>query len=154
MNKDTRTFLGCLMKRGEEAPRQSDFAKITHSLHLALKQHSADDIYDVLVRCLLRAVRRYDPHYTDRIKHVVEVINEEFPEQALTAAHVSGRVGFNSFGCLRLLTRHGFLAMVKDENEKVVEYQRAAWPPPAKFFQAGAIGFTYFAQKWYHFYLK
>jgi hypothetical protein len=37
--------------------------------------------------------------------------------------------------------------MVKDENEKVVEYQRATWPPPAKFFQARAIGFTYFAQK-------
>ena len=62
---------------------------------------------------------------------MVEVINEKFPEQILTAAYVSGRVGFNSFGCLRLLARRGFLAMLEAENERVVEYQRAAWPPPA-----------------------
>ena len=154
VSKDTLTFLGYLLKKGEAAPRQSDYLKIARSLHLAFKQHDADDIYDVLALCLLRAIRRYDPHYTDRIKRVVEVIDETVSAQVLTAAYVSRRVGFNSFGCLRLLARHGFLAMVKGENEKVLEYQRASWPPPSKFFQVGAIGFTYFIQKWFHFYLK
>jgi hypothetical protein len=56
---------------------------------------------------------------------------------------------FSAHRYLRLLCRRGFLISRPDQDEKVAVYQRSStWPPPVGFFTAGAIGFTYYLQKW------
>jgi len=46
---------------------------------------TTDDIYDAMVMCFLRACRRYDPLYTDKVRQVCEVLDGETFCQQFTA---------------------------------------------------------------------
>jgi hypothetical protein len=57
---------------------------------------------------------------------------------------------------VRMLVRRGFLVAVKErEDGPVTGFERSAiWPPPASFFEGGAIGVTYYLQNNFRYYLQ
>lgn len=152
--KDATGMLKTLMPKGMPI-NHTNLSASCRMLHLAFKQFSTDDVYDVMVLCFLRATRRYDPEYTVKVQQVCEAINANFSNKLFTPEAVTESVGFDSTGCLRLLVRKGYLVASHGAKKKVLGYQRGqAWPPPESFFQSGPIGFTYFIQMWFRYYLK
>ncbi len=106
------------------------------SLHLAFKNQTTEDIYDTLVFCFVKAARRYDPYYADKIKQVCEVVRE-LPKQ-FTIEQLEARVGFDCTGILRYLVCKDLLVSV------VVGYELGSkWSAPVSFFESGPIGFAY-----------
>ena len=78
-------------------------------LHLAFKGETTETIYDTLAFCLMRAARRYDPHYTVKTKRVCEAIDAK----QFTAEELAARVDFDCTGILRALVRKAlFLSLV------------------------------------------
>ena len=120
-------------------------------LHLAFKGQTTEDIYDTMVFCFMKAVRKYDPHHAEKVKAVCKVI-DELPA-SFTIPQLNDRVGYDCGSILRALVRKGFLSSVR-VKKKLVGYQRAEWPAPAEFFESGPIGFTYVVQMWFRFYLN
>jgi hypothetical protein len=57
---------------------------------------------------------------------------------------------------VRMLCRRGFLVAVKErEDGPVTGFERTAiWPPPAEFFEGGAIGVAYYLQTTFRYYLQ
>jgi hypothetical protein len=49
---------------------------------LAFKGKETAEIYDILMEQLLRAIKKYDPTYTDKVKLVAGVINDLFAERS------------------------------------------------------------------------
>ena len=50
---------------------------------------------------------------------------------------------------------NGFLQSVSGPRRKVQGYQRGpVWPPVPEFFEAGPVGFAYFAPIWFRYYLR
>ena len=152
-NKDTEAFLRCLIKRGTELT--GEIARSTAKyLHLAFKQQDADDIYDVLIICLIRAIKNYDPNYTAKLRRIIDYINGLEKQKSFTPRQVDVALGFNTIKYLRLLSRHGFLAAQR-ERKKVIGYLKSdTWPPNTKVFGKGIIGFVYYVQKWFRYFLK
>jgi hypothetical protein len=63
-------------------------------------------------------------------------------------------VGFDVTRHLRLLVGKGYVAPVFGAKRKVRGYRLSAiWPPEPSFFACGPVGFTYFAVRWFKFYL-
>lgn len=149
--RDASKMLLTLLPKGTKPTRQT-LGVACRTLHLAFKQQSHDDIYDILSTCIMKSVRKYDPFYHTKVKAVCEKIDEEFPD-GFTEPAVSGRMGFNCLGCLRMLVRRGQLESISEEG-KVVGYKRTAtWPPPKEFFESGPIGFAYFVPMYFRYYL-
>jgi hypothetical protein len=153
--KDAVQFLKTLLPKGRPVTSMT-LLSVCRTLHLAFKQMTTDDVYDVMALCFLRTVCRYDPFYADKVRKVCEVINGRFSKQSqFTAEAVARAAGFDALGCLRLLVRKQYLASVHGAKKKVVGYTRGThWPAPKSFFEAGPIGFTYFAQMWFRYYLN
>ena len=153
--KDAAQFLKTLLPKGRPVT-QTTLLNACRTLHLAFKQLSTDDVYDVMVLCFLRTISRYDPHYADKVRLVCEEIDGYFETHAhCTVEAISGAVGFDALSCLRLLVRKQYLVSVQGSKKKVVGYKRGTeWPPPPSFFEAGPVGFTYFAQMWFRYYLN
>jgi hypothetical protein len=115
-----------------------------------------DEIYDVLMAQLIRAIAKYDPAYTEKVKLVVEAINENLSQcEQLCLADVNRHVDFDCHRYIRLLCRRGYLTSAMGENRRVSGYIRSvSWPPPPEFFNAGAIGVAYYLQTWFRYYLQ
>jgi hypothetical protein len=138
--KDAMELLRTLAPRGVK-PSKALTDATCKTLHLAFKSQTAEDIYDTLVFCFVKAARQYDPHYADKIKQVCEVI-VELPKQ-FTIQQLEARVGFSCTGILRYLVRKECLASVIGKK-KVVGYKcDPKWPAPVSFFESGPIGFVY-----------
>src|SRR5437588_9418742 len=98
------------------------------------------------------AIGKYDPDYKVKLKQIVEMIDEKFPQRKFTLAAVNRHLEFNAVGCLRLLVRRGYLQGIgKGEFERT-----GSWPPPAKFLEGDGnpIGLTYCVQMWFRYYLQ
>ena len=111
-----------------------------------------DEIYDVLMEQFLKAVRKYDPSYIDKVKRVVEVLDESLKQREFTVADANDYVDFDGNRYLRMLCRRGFLTPVHSQGsqKKIAGYLRTGnWPPPARLFENGAIGFAYYIQTWF-----
>jgi hypothetical protein len=80
------------------------------TLHLTFKQATTEEIYDTLVFCLIKAARKYDPFYTDKVEEVCGIINV-LPKQ-FTEQHLLDRVGYDCLGILRSLVRKHYLRSV------------------------------------------
>ena len=66
-------------------------------------------MYDILVMCLLKAINKWDPHYTDKVRETVNVIDRKFPSRKqFTARQLSSELGFNGTSIARMLARPGF----------------------------------------------
>jgi hypothetical protein len=156
--KEATKLLQMLIPEGQKLSKDN-LSKACRSLHLAFKQNTTDDIYDTLVMCLMRAVRKYDPHYTHKVRKVCEAIDEHFPRKRGTAAvfnspDVSNLVGLESLSYIRLLVRRGYLESVVGPKKKVVGYKRTkVWPPKQSFFESGPIGFVYYLPRYFRYYL-
>ena len=110
----------------------------------------------VLMAQLIRAIAKYDPAYTEKVKLVVEAINEKLSQcEQLCLADVGRHVDFDCHRYIRLLCRRGYLTSAMGENRRISGYVRSKiWPPPPEFFEAGAIGLAYFLQTWFRYYLQ
>jgi hypothetical protein len=117
INKDVQPFLMYFLEKGEP-PNSKNLAKAARTLHLAFMHQQGvpmetEEIYDVLMECLVNTINGYDPDYKDKVKLVAGVITDELPKRRLfTAADVNRYVGLDSSRYLRLLCRVGFLEKV------------------------------------------
>jgi hypothetical protein len=69
-----------------------------------------DEIYDILMAQLIRAIAKYDPKYTEKVKEVVDAIDENLSGiKQIHVAEVNRHVDFDSNRYLRLLCRRGYL---------------------------------------------
>ena len=108
INRDAKNFMRYFLPPGT-TPNQASIGKAIRHLHLAFKSMETEEIYEVLMEQFLRAAAKYDPHYSDKVKEVVEVI-----ENALSGSPFFGAVDVDrhlEFRChryLRLLCRRGF----------------------------------------------
>ena len=142
--RDAKEFLRMLAPRGVKYTPGLSHATCK-MLHLAFKQQTTEEIYDTLAFCFMRAARRYDPFYTDKVKRVCKEIDAK---KEFTAAELADRVGLDPAGILRALVRKGFLSSVVGKKRKVISYQQANWPPPAEYLASSPIGFVYVLQVW------
>jgi hypothetical protein len=93
INKDTHLLLCCFIARGQEINRAS-LGAACRTLHLAFKGMGADEVYDQLMMCLVRAIKKYDPYYSDKVKATVAVLTGPFEDRAkFTAKEVSAELG-------------------------------------------------------------
>ena len=122
---------------------------IVRQLHLAFKAKKANEIYDTLAEQLLKAIRKYDPDYKEKVKEIVEVIDEKYTRRkSFTLADVNRHLEFDADRFLRMLVRRKHL-------EKVGEgFVRAAAWPPSELIEGEPIGFTYCVQTWFRYYLQ
>jgi hypothetical protein len=150
--KEAKTMLTLLIDR--ETPVNKDTLNAAcKMLHLSFKGATTEEIYDTLVACFIRAARKYDPYYTDKMESVCGVINglgKQFSKEQLNA-----RMGFDCSGLLRVLVRKGYVASIEGKRKAIIGYTRAGtWPPPKEFFQSGPIGFVYVLSRWFRWYVR
>jgi hypothetical protein len=156
VNKDVAPFLLFFLPKGQRLNWETMTVIVRH-FHLAFKGLDTEEIYDVLMEQLMRAIHKYDPGYTEKVKGVVEVIENELSQRRQFAvADVNRYVGIDSDRYLRLLCRRGFLESVKGGKEKkITGFVRGdVWSPPAEFFRSRAIGIAYYLQTWFRYYLQ
>ena len=155
MNADSAKFLAYFLGKGRKLNITSARA-IARSLHLAFKEMDSGEVYDVLMQQFLIAVAKYDPDYTGKIRMVVECIDRELQKyKQVRVVDANRHLEFDSDRYLRKLAGRGFLTPVKGKGGKITGWMRSGqWPPPAGFFESGSIGFAYFVQTWFRYYLQ
>ena len=130
---------------------------ICRTFHLAFKGMDADEIYDVMMSLLLRAALKYDPLYSEKVARVIEVIkNPELIGRTFTVNDLNNHLDFDGARFVRVLCRNGFLEPLPEDG-KPRRYKRKAdaWRKRlTKFLHAGPVGFTYYIQMWFRYYLE
>ena len=136
--KDAKQFIRYFLPPGS-TPNQTTIGKAIRHLHLAFKSMETEEIYDVLMGQFLRAAAKYDPHYSDKVKEVVEVIENALSGSPFfCAVDVDRHLEFRCHRYLRLLCRRGFLmAPTGREEERTVRRRVRNWP--AKSFDRPAV---------------
>ena len=155
INSDSAAFLKYFLPKG--CKLNGDSARLlVRSFHLAFKGIDSGEVYDILMEQFLDAVAKYDPEYTEKVKLVVECMNHELSTyKQVRTCDLERHLDIDSNRYLRLLCRRGFLASLKGKDGKISGWVRSGqWPPPAAFFQSGAIGFAYYLQTWFRYYLQ
>lgn len=158
--REATVFLKTLMPRGSNSSDRLALLSACRTLHLAFKQMTGDDIYDTLVFCMIRALNKYDPSYTDKIQLICEAISAlPLPKRKsrykeFDAPFITESVGFDSSVYLRMLVNKEYLASVAGPKKKIIGYRRGkAWPPKQTFFESGPIGLVYFLPRYFRYYL-
>ncbi len=114
INKDVEPFIRYFMPEGVSCNRNTAGKAVRH-LHLAFKGKTTEEIYDVLMMQLVRAIQKYDPSYTDKVRVVAEKIEDAFQKQ-FTILELNGCLDFDGNRYVRLLCRRGFLRRLKEER--------------------------------------
>ena len=119
VNKDVVPFIKFFLPKGTPVNKQTMVVAVRH-FHLAFKGMETEEVYDVLMEQLIRAVHKYDPHYTDKVRVVAEAINNDTlsKQSHFSVADLNRLLEFDSNRYLRLLCRRGFLTSFTE---------RAAW---------------------------
>jgi hypothetical protein len=140
VNKDARNFIRYFLPKGSKATRMEIGRAIRH-LHLAFKGMEGEEIYDVLMEQFLRAAAKYDPRYGDKLREVVEVIENALSDRpGFRAADLRRHLEFDGHRYLRLLCRRGFLTCQVQGKGGPAVYQRSGtWPPPNGFSGPGGV---------------
>jgi hypothetical protein len=149
VNKDVEPFLLYFLPKGQQLNLRTMNTVVRH-FHLAFKGMETEEIYDVLMEHLVNVINKYDPEYTEKVKRVVETINNELSKRRqFSIVDVNRYVEFDSDRHIRLLCRRGYLESVKGGKEKRISgfTRGTAWPPPPEFFRSGAIGVACYIQK-------
>ncbi len=108
ISKDVVPFLWYFMPKGKKLDRVIAHGIVRH-FHLAFKGMETEEMYDVLMEQLVRAIKQYDPTYTEKVKRVVEVIENELSTRPrFTAADVNRYLDIDCDRYIRLLCRRGF----------------------------------------------
>ncbi len=103
--------------------------------------------------CFVKAARRYDPHYANKVKTVCEEMSG-LSKGKFTREQLELGVGFRCTGILGMLVRKGYLASIVGKKTVVGYKLGASWPAPESFFKSGPIGFVYILQRWFRYYLN
>jgi hypothetical protein len=110
INKDIRPFLMYFLPKGSELNWHT-MNRIVKGFHLAFKGMETEEIYDILIAQMVATIKGYDPTYTEKVKRLVEVIQNELSEKSsLNFADVNGHLDFDCNRYIRLLGRLGFLS--------------------------------------------
>ena len=118
INKDIKPFLLLFLPQGLTLDWRA-MNHIVKSFHLAFKGMETEEIYDILMEQMIATINKYDPTYTDKVRLVVEVIENELSKnKQFSFADVNSHLDFDCNRCIRLLGRLGFLKS---------EPQRPAW---------------------------
>jgi hypothetical protein len=138
INKDTKNFIRYFLPKGESLTRASASKAVRH-MHLAFKGKATAEIYDILMEQLLRAIQKYDPAYTDKVRLVAEDINAVFKERGqFTVAQLNNHLEFDCNRSVRMFGRRGFLQAVfgAGKERRIAGWKRTAtWLPPQSFFE-------------------
>jgi hypothetical protein len=67
INQDTHLLLCYFIARGQPV-NHATLGQACRTLHLAFKGMDADEVYDPLMMCLVKAIKKYDPYYSDKGK--------------------------------------------------------------------------------------
>jgi hypothetical protein len=149
------------MTKGSKTDKAS-ILKVCRTFHLSFKGMCADEIYDVLMEQLLKAADKYDPHYSDKVAKVVSIIDQKVPGE-FSINDLNQYLDFDGARFVRILVRHGFLEAAPGQDGSQREAKNIAgrygrktgsWPPPEKYLNSGPIGFTYYLQTWFRYYLQ
>ena len=109
VNGDVKKFLLFFMPKDKQPNRQVLSVVVRH-LHLAFKGMETEEVYDILMEQMVRAINQYDPTYTEKVKLVSETINNELSNcTQFTIADVRRHLEFDCDRHIRLLCRRGFL---------------------------------------------
>jgi hypothetical protein len=73
-SNDTVYFLRQFLRPGDK-PVRANLQAACRTLHLAFPHQSFDEVYNILTGLMIKVINTYDPHYTDKVKLVVEAIN-------------------------------------------------------------------------------
>jgi hypothetical protein len=151
---DTRKFLWFFLPQGVEHD-QDVYSRAAKHLHLAFPQQTPGDIYDTLTLLLLRCIKRYDPHYSDKIREIVKIINRK-KKKHFTIEYIQERVSFDPAGALKNLAgKKDYIKAIRGPGKKLIGYKTTpSWPPDQKFLNSGPVGFTFFVQMWFRYYLQ
>lgn len=157
VNKDVEPFIRFFMPKTQEATRPA-MKRVCSHFHLALKGMKGDEVYEVLMLQLLKAINRYDPAYTDKVKLVTEVIStliEDAPLKQFDFPDFRDHMDFDCYRHLRMLARHRFIEQVLEDGQPAGWVICSAnWPPPKSFHRAGPIGLAYYLQTWFRYNLR
>jgi hypothetical protein len=149
LNKDVKLFLLYFLPKGQQLDWRTRNTIVKH-FHLGFKDIDTAEIYDILMAQLMATIKGYDPKYTEKVKLLVEAIqNELSTRKQFSFADVNRHLDFDCNRYIRMLCRRGFLSPVKEGKDKRITgfVRTATWPPPAEFFQQGAIGVAHYIQK-------
>ena len=92
-------------------PDWHNMNQIVKHFHLAFKGIDTPEIYDILMGHLVATIKGYDPAYTEKVKLLVEVIeNELSTRKQFSFADVNRHLDFDCNRYIRLLGRLGFLS--------------------------------------------
>jgi hypothetical protein len=84
--------------------------RIVKHFHLAFKGMETEEIYDILMAQLVATIKGYDPTYTDKVKLLVEAIENGLSKRKqFSFADVNRHLDFDCDRYIRLLGRLGFV---------------------------------------------
>ena len=109
VNKDIQPFLLYFLPKGQSLNWRTMNA-IVKQFHLAFKGMETKEIYDVLMEQLVATIKGYDPNYTEKVRMVVEAIENELSKRKqFRFADVDRHLEFDCHRYSRLLGRLGIL---------------------------------------------
>ena len=109
INKDIKPFLLYFLPKGSSLDWRTMNVIVKH-FHLAFKGMETEEIYDVLMEQLVATIKGYDPKYTEKVKLLVEAIENGLSKRKqFSFADVNRHLDFDCNRYIRLLGRLGFL---------------------------------------------
>jgi len=155
VNRDAVNMLRYFIPRGKPV-NEGTLSQTCRTLHLAFKQMSPDEVYDTLNFCFLNAVSKYDPHYVDKMKQVIGALEKcGIRQRSVSVEEVNENLDFDCSRLLRVLARRSHIAPeAASSGGKKARFAAGKWPPPEELFSNGPIGFTYFVQRWFKYFLQ
>jgi hypothetical protein len=118
LNKDTKPFLLYFLPKGQSLNWHT-MNRIVKHFHLAFKGMETEEIYDILMAQLVATIKGYDPTYTEKVKLLVEAIENGLSKRKqFSFADVNRHLDFDCDRYIRLLGRLGFV---------LSEAQQPAW---------------------------
>lgn len=156
INADSKILLKFFVPKGTKTTGFG-LAKTARTLYLAFKGMETEEVYNVLVSCLIRALQRYDPTYTDKVKKAVEAVDSLITplQPMVTSKQITEAAGFNCSRLCKMLVRRGYLERVEKPGKAKVKYLRKLnWPPDESLFNSGPIGLPYFVSFYFRHYLQ
>ena len=66
-----------LFLSGQQSPTRQQLQGVCRTLHLAFLNQSYDEVYNILIGMVIRAIDSYDPEYTAKVRQVVAAIASE-----------------------------------------------------------------------------
>ena len=156
VNQDSVNFLCRFMRSGEAGSNLGMLQGICRTMHVAFKNESYDEVYNILAGLLVKVIHSYDPKYTDKIKLVAEAIDRlQISDEVILGPELD--LDFDPGKYLRWMTRKGILVAVRDPEDKlrrIVGFQLAAWPPAPALLNAKPIGLAYHIHRWFGSHLQ